>query len=127
MLRRKRYIYLVIVVMLVVSALLLLFLYNPENVSFYPRCIFLKLTGFQCAGCGSLRFIHSILNGEFSKAWSYNPFLFLVSPFILLMLILSLARYKITSIEKLYRILNSSVVITILIVLTLFWWIYRNL
>ena len=67
----------------IVVALLLLFFFNPETTSIYPRCPSRLLTGYQCAGCGSLRATHALLHGRLLQAWHYNPILFLGMPLVL--------------------------------------------
>jgi Protein of unknown function (DUF2752) len=62
-------------VVLLPVPLILLYLFNPEQSWFYPQCLFYKLSGFYCPGCGSLRSIHSLLHGNFVKGFSYNPLL----------------------------------------------------
>jgi hypothetical protein len=46
--------------------------YNPEEHSFFIPCIFYKLTGIKCAGCGMTRAIHNLLNGRIKEAIWYN-------------------------------------------------------
>lgn len=38
-----------------------------------PGCQFRRWTGFECAGCGMTRAGHAALNGEFRKAFAFNP------------------------------------------------------
>ena len=57
--------------------LLILGIFNPKEYSIFPPCIFNAVTGLQCSGCGSLRGIHELLNGNFTSAFSYNPLTFL--------------------------------------------------
>ena len=46
--------------------------YNPEEESFFIPCIFNKLTGLKCAGCGMTRAMHHLVNGRIGKAIWYN-------------------------------------------------------
>ena len=48
-----------------------------ETVYFLP-CIFKGVTGIPCPGCGMTRACLAILQGEFSTAWRYHPFSFLL-------------------------------------------------
>lgn len=53
-----------------------LFLYgNP-----FP-CLFYKLTGLYCSGCGSGRCCYFILHGRFLTAFGYNPLAAIAMPF----------------------------------------------
>lgn len=63
-----------------VAAAVVLFFFAPTEHPFYPRCVFHSLTGLACPGCGSLRAVHSFLNGEFAAAFRLNPLLLTVLP-----------------------------------------------
>jgi hypothetical protein len=65
-----------------VAGAVVLFLYNPTEVRFYPFCVFHKLTGLHCPGCGALRAGHALLHGRIAAALSYNLFLVLSLPLI---------------------------------------------
>lgn len=49
-------------------------------------CMFHKITGLYCSGCGMGRCIQSILEGKWAQAFRYNIFGFLLLPFILICL-----------------------------------------
>ncbi len=40
-----------------------------------PGCIFHRLTGISCPGCGGTRALQSLLQGDWKQALSYNLFL----------------------------------------------------
>lgn len=46
-------------------------------------CIFYKVTGFMCPGCGVTRMIRSAANLDFASAFRYNPVIFVTSPILL--------------------------------------------
>ncbi len=48
-----------------------------ETIYFLP-CIFKGVTDIPCPGCGMTRACLAILQGEFSTAWRYHPFSFLL-------------------------------------------------
>lgn len=73
--------------LIAVGILLVLYFYNPSTSRFYPVCLFHSLTGFHCAGCGGLRAVHALLNGQLAESISYNPLLIIVGPLFLLALI----------------------------------------
>ncbi|MBE6267712.1 MAG: DUF2752 domain-containing protein [Bacteroidales bacterium] len=54
---------------------------DPETNAWFPKCLFFNLTGLQCPSCGTQRALHSVLNGEFVKAFHYNPFLAFAIPY----------------------------------------------
>jgi len=51
--------------------------------SLYPKCPFYALTGWHCAGCGSLRTISCLARGDISTAWKKNKFTVICIPFLL--------------------------------------------
>lgn len=58
-----------------VAGVLILFFFDPARAGFYPPCLFHKLTGLQCPGCGSLRALHHLLHGELLTALQLNALL----------------------------------------------------
>ena len=44
------------------------------TVSFRIYCPFNRLTGLTCPGCGCTRALFSLMRGDFSAYFSYNPF-----------------------------------------------------
>jgi len=58
----------------------MLFLFNPSENGFYPRCYLKSFTGLDCPGCGGLRAMHQLLHGHFGAAFRLNPLLFLMMP-----------------------------------------------
>lgn len=70
-------------VVLVAVILGLLFSYNPAHHSFYPFCMFYRVTGWQCPGCGGLRATHHLLHGEVWTAFRFNPLVVLAVPLLL--------------------------------------------
>lgn len=56
------------------AAMLALCLYQSgPNATWIPPCLFHRLTGFFCPGCGMTRAIHAALHGRFVEALRYNP------------------------------------------------------
>ena len=58
----------------------LLYFRNPEEGGLYPPCLFYALTGLHCPGCGTLRGLHQLLNGNLLAAFGYNPYTMLALP-----------------------------------------------
>lgn len=58
--------------------------YNPEDSPMFPQCPSKYVTGYECPGCGSQRAVHATLNGDLEKAFNYNPLLFFLLPYALL-------------------------------------------
>ena len=56
------------------------FLFDPVRSSFYPVCIFHRLTGLDCPICGATRALHALLHGELREAFAFNPLFVLSLP-----------------------------------------------
>jgi len=65
----------------------LLYLYNPVEAGFYPRCFFKIATGLDCPGCGGLRATHQLLHGHLRAAFQLNPLYVAALPVGMLFLI----------------------------------------
>lgn len=50
----------------------------------FPPCLFHRLTGLNCPGCGMQRFVHALSNGHPIEAVGYNAFLPLVGIYVML-------------------------------------------
>jgi Protein of unknown function (DUF2752) len=48
------------------------FFFDPAKNNFYPVCLFHKLTGLNCPGCGATRALFALLHGHFSRALRDN-------------------------------------------------------
>ena len=46
-------------------------------------CVFSKITGFKCVGCGISRMFVSLARLDFVSAFKYNAFLFITGPFLI--------------------------------------------
>lgn len=54
------------------TAVLAVALVDPNEPGHYPTCPFLALTGRFCPGCGSLRAVHALTNGDVTTAVGLN-------------------------------------------------------
>ena len=97
--------------------------FSPEDSTWFPKCIFLQLTGLKCPGCGSQRVVHNLLNLNIHKAFEANAFLVLSLHYnaALLASIPLKSRFP-----KFYNALNSLPVIITICILVIIWWITRN-
>src|SRR5208282_3546182 len=50
----------------------ILFFFNPSTHGFYPVCLFHKLTGLNCPGCGGTRAAYQLLHGHLLNALRDN-------------------------------------------------------
>jgi len=70
---------------LAVPAALAVALIEPgsKEACLLPSCPLHNCTGLYCAGCGSTRAVHELLNGRVVSAMAYNPLTTLAAPFAL--------------------------------------------
>jgi hypothetical protein len=68
------------VVALCGAAAFLLWKFHPAESGLFPECPIHKYSGFYCSGCGSLRSIHYLLQGNITAAWNMNPLTVLLIP-----------------------------------------------
>ena len=59
-----------------------LFTYDPASSGRFPQCPFYASTGFHCPGCGTLRALHQLSNGNLMAAFGLNPLMVLSLPFV---------------------------------------------
>lgn len=89
-----------------------------------PQCVFHKLTGLQCMGCGAQRMAHAVLHGNFREAMEANIFLFFSLPFLAFLVAVELGR---TRFPNLYRRVHSVWVMIIISAMLAAWLIVRNI
>ena len=91
--------------------------------SFSIPCVFYKITGFYCPGCGITRMFFSILRFDFYQAFRFNPFVFiLIITYLLYFLI-----YIIVKLVKKKEIIICKKIYYILVVLAVIFGILRNI
>lgn len=110
----KRKDYIIFIIVLIVMAILVL------NERIAIPCIFNKITGLYCPGCGITRAIKSLLSGDIQTSFRNNILLYTVIP--LLFIAMSLDRITKHKYKKTYNI-----ILIILLVITIGYAILRNL
>lgn len=60
----------------------LLFVFDPAHHAFYPVCLFKKMTGYDCPGCGGLRSVHELLRGDLWRAFQLNAMVVVALPLL---------------------------------------------
>lgn len=60
---------------------------TPGESAWLPGCIFFKLTGLYCPGCGSTRMLFYLVHGHPFEAFRYNALAMLVLPIVLYSLV----------------------------------------
>lgn len=83
-----------LVVVLGLGGLLLLafalYRFGP-SAEWLPGCLFHRLTGLECAGCGMTRAVYAALHGHVAEAFRFNPLGMVLLPAALLGIGLELA------------------------------------
>lgn len=87
-------------------------------------CLFYTVTGLQCPACGISRMLIALVRSDFTAAYSYNQFLFINLPVILLCLIWSDVKYVRTGDRSLGRL---NIVLWIEVALALVFGLVRNI
>jgi len=59
---------------------LMLYYLDPNKSSLYPFCVFHRLTGLYCPGCGALRALHDLVHGDIWGAIKMNSLFILSLP-----------------------------------------------
>ena len=89
-------------------------------------CIFHKITGFYCPGCGITRCLWSLIKGDFINAFKFNPLVFILLPFLLIYFIYNSYIYIWDKDNKLNKSISNYFYLIILIIVIIFG-IVRNL
>lgn len=110
----------VLVYCLVMAIWLVVCLYFPE---WMPRCLLRLVSGYDCPACGAQRAIRHFVSGELQAGFWCNPYLIILLPYILLLLIAELGGSKTA---KLHKRLTDIKVIILMMSLMLGWWVLRN-
>lgn len=114
------------------SSLAILWVWAGEGFPVQPFCVFKKLTGLPCPGCGGVRAIRLLMEGEVLQAFYTNPLSILFCVCILILLSLMLAdcirKTDVANriIKKKWQPLPTAVVI-VLILANWIWNIYKGL
>jgi len=106
--------------------LIVLFFYDPAtHKNFYPPCMFYKLTGLFCPGCGFLRAFHQLLHFNLIRALDYNC----LSVFLLPLIIIELLNEIVFRIQKrkIYQLFIPQKFIFVLLILIILFFILRNI
>jgi len=94
--------------------------------NFSIPCVFHKITGFFCPGCGITRMLFSLLRLEFYQAFRYNNLLFISLPFVIFYFVDFIIKFLLYKNDYLYKKINNKVWYLLLIV-TIVFGIMRNI
>ncbi len=115
---------LIVAIALLLGAMALYFLFDPTYSVVAPKCLFHLLTGYDCPSCGVQRVIHALLHLEVERAFWLNPFLFVVAPYIVLLIVTAFFRGGVFGRVRQY--VQHRVVVYSYIALYFIWWVVRN-
>lgn len=105
-----------------ISVFLIYYILN-KKFGFSIPCIFYKITGLYCPGCGITRLLFALVNLEFYESFKYNPWIFILIVLGLFYLICKL--FIFLKFKKIIKIPNY-VYIT-LIIISIIFGIFRNI
>ena len=111
--------------LLAAMAAAVIYIFDPRVPGLYPVCPFFGLTGCHCAGCGTLRALHSLLHADIAGALGYNAFAVIALPFIAYSYISGVTRAFVR--QPLPRVFVPHRWIWTLLVVIIAFWIIRNL
>ena len=77
---RQRFGVLSLLAMVFVAVVGLLFAVDPEQAWYLPPCLFHRLTGWYCPGCGMTRALHALLHGHLGVALRDNALVTVAVP-----------------------------------------------
>ena len=98
-----------------VALAVMYFLYDPAEESWMPQCLLHRMTGYECAGCGSQRMLHALLHLDFWGGVELTPRRRRGS-----------RKYSLR-LERIHRRLNSPRAIGVICIVIVMWSIGRNM
>lgn len=107
-----------------IAGALFYYVFDPVETDFMPRCVFHRLTGLQCVGCGSQRMFHALLHGDLSGAVEANAFVTFSLPAIIFLIWVEAYRKRYPG---LYKRVYSPALIAMAGISLISWMIVRNI
>ena len=111
------------VITLILFSILILFIFIKILDYVHYKCIYRKLFGIYCAGCGTTRMIKSLFNLEFYQAFRYNPLLFV----LFIIMFIYFIYFVVIYIKKNKIIIPNLKIIYIMVLILIIYMILRNL
>ena len=111
--------------LLLIALTIIYYRVSPTTSVFFPKCAFLMLTGLKCPGCGSQRAVHALLHADLASAFAHNALLVLSLPYLALLIGARLYVYLHPA-SSLRSTLESPLAIRTYFVITIAFWIARN-
>jgi hypothetical protein len=110
---------------LVVLLVVLYYYANPGSSIFYPKCPLYATTGIYCPGCGSQRATHNLLNFNLVGVAKQN--LLYILGIILIAYHLTIKAINYIFNKNIYNIIYHPITPIIVLIVTILFWILRNL
>ncbi len=108
---------------LAIIAAVLYFL-PPSETKLFPGCPWHMLTGTYCPGCGSVRGVTEIVNGNLFGLWNQNPLAMVLAPIIIYAAIRKVV--EAVAAYQMPAILTPQWVYVVLLIMILAYWVLRN-
>ena len=106
---------------LIFSVLILIgYYFLNKNYHFAIPCIFHKVTGLYCPGCGTTRLLFSLLNGDIKGAYNYNRLVFVMLPFFVFYAIYRIYLYIVDREDKIICRVPNYLIYVLLFIVILF-------
>lgn len=112
------------VALVAAAAIAVYYRFHDPAAGAVPQCLFRRLTGLDCPGCGSQRALHAALNGDFAAVWHYNAMLFFLVPVAVLY---GFAALDTAPSRRLRRYIEHPAAIALIAAAIILWWILRNI
>lgn len=116
----------VIIIIILAIGICLLYTFNPENILWFPKCWFFRLTGLQCPACGTQRALYQLLHLHVVSAFWYNPFAIISLPYASMLVIVRWFDLN-NRLQRLSSFCYHPVTVRLYLVLIILWWILRNI
>lgn len=113
----------IIIPVVLVAAGIVYYLFDPTGNPFFVQCSVRQATGYYCPGCGAQRALHDVLHGDILAAIRHNYFLAVAAVGAVAYVLCGL----IPRLRPLHRAMHSLPAIVIYGVITLLWWVGRNI
>ena len=116
----------ILILLLCLGVALIYFLFDPVTNKYFPSCIFYKLTGLFCPGCGAQRSIHSLLTGNIIAAVHANILLIFCLPFLMVYYAIQTINFIRPHTNIKINIVNWVWFIYLCALVVVYYWIARN-
>lgn len=100
------------------------FLFDPLESPYMPQCLFRRLTGLSCPGCGSQRVAHALLHGDLAGAFRANALLVAAIPALAWLAWLETQRLRRPGLYMRVYSVATTVIVGVILIL---WWVIRNI